>query len=94
MIGGGIVGDGGIGGGTNGNGNEGSREHLKCPGGSGKLQMPGGGPSHCAGGRDNLSSGAVDGLATVMVGLANVMDGALDGEGVGKVGVMTGTELA
>ena len=88
MIGGGIVGDGGIGGGTNGNGNEGSG------GGSGKLQMPGGGPSHCAGGRDNLSSGAVDGLATVMVGLANVMDGALDGEGVGKVGIMTGTELA
>jgi len=56
--------------------------------------MPGGGPIHCAGGRDNLSSGAVDGLATVMVGLANVMDGALDGEGVGKVGIMTGTELA
>ena len=45
--------------------------------------MPGGGPSHCAGGRDNLSSGAVDGLA-------NVIGGALDGEGVGKVGIMTG----
>jgi len=56
--------------------------------------MPGGGPSHCAGGRDNLSSGAVDGLATVMGGLANVMDGALDGEGVGNVGIMTGAELA